>query len=168
MVIPIPRHVDYFEVGAFGVCALYGLITLVRYDQLASIALKAYPSPGGLIYVTLLTAGGVTGLAGHVLKSLTGLRLELAGLTLLVLLCVAYTLWTPFSAGWRGVGLLMFMGILIAVPGFFARRRLAKYIHKVEDIQNERQAGGGESEGRGINSGSDSMGGRTHRRWWSR
>lgn len=158
MVIPIPRHVDYFEVGVFAICALYGTVTMIRYDQLASISLKAYPGWGGMIYLALLTTGGITGLAGHTLKSLMGLKLELAGLTLLVLLCLAYTVWTPFSAGLRGFGLLLFMGILIAVPGYFTRRRLAKYIDKVEAIQRDRQLGGEESGS--IVSNSDSMGGR--------
>lgn len=166
MVIPIPRHIDYFEVGAFAICALYGVITLIRYDHLGTAsALKLYPWGGGIVYLGMLIIGGITGLVGHVLRSLMGLKLELAGLTLLVLLCLAYTLWTPFSVGWAGIGLVLFMGILIAVPGFFARRRLAKYIDKVEAIQRDRETGGEESGS--IAAGDNSVPGRDHRRWWN-
>lgn len=161
MVIPIPRHVDYFEVGVFAICALYGVITLIRYDQLAAASsLKQYPGWGGIIYLVLLTVGGLTGLAGHTLRSLMGLKLELAGLTLLVMLCLAYTLWTPLSVGWAGIGLVLFMGILVAVPGYFARRRLAKYIDKVEAIQQFRAMGGEESGDLATNS--NAMGSRRH------
>jgi hypothetical protein len=165
VVIPIPRHIDYFEVGAFAICTLYGVITLIRYDQLSMASpLKQYPGWGGIIYLALLTVGGATGLAGHALRSLIGLKLELAGLTLLVLLCLAYTLWTPFSVGWAGTGLLLFMGMLVTVPGFFARRRLSRYIDKVEAIQRDRQMGGEESGS--IVAGGDPIHRRSDRRWW--
>lgn len=140
--VVIPRPVDYFEVGAFTVCAIYGIVTLIRYQDLAAASVKIYPGVGGLVFLALLVVGGATGLISYVIKTIMGPKLELAGLTLLVILCLAYSLWTPFSVGARGIGLLLFMGILIGIPGFFTRRRLIRYIKELESIENPDPMGG--------------------------
>lgn len=160
----IPRPVDYFEVGVFGVCALYGVITLVRYQDLAATSVKMYPGYGGIVFLALLVAGGATGLVSFTIKTIMGPKLELAGLTLLVVLCIAYSLWTPFSVGTRGIGLLLFMGILIAIPGYFTRRRLARYIDEVEALQTNRRMGGEESGNRDTDHAMDSRHTRRRRR----
>lgn len=142
----VPRYIEYFEAGVFSMCTIYGLVTLVNYGQLAPTAAKLYPGPGGVIFLALLFIGGLTGLSSYAMKTIMGLKVELASLTLLVTLCVAYSLWTPFSAGTRGVGLLLWMGILIAIPGYLTRRRLAKMIKSLESMITSAQAGEREAE----------------------
>lgn len=160
----IARRVDYFEVGVFGICALYGTITLTSFQELAATSVKMYPGIGGVAFLAMLVVGGATGLISYAFKTIIGPKLELAGLTLLVLLCIAYSLWTPFSVGLRGIGLLLFMGVLIAIPGFFTCRRLSRYIDEVEAIEHYHRMGGEESEN---DADSDAMGSRRgRRRWW--
>lgn len=132
--LAVVRTIDYFEVGAFALCALYGVIALTRYDEVAATSVKMYPGKGGAIFLALLAIGGGTGLFSFTMRTIRGLKLELAGLTLLVPLCLAYVVWTPFSVGWRGLGLVLFMGTLIGIPGFFTRRRLKKYIENLEAL----------------------------------
>lgn len=132
--VVIPRPVDYFELGVFVFCVLYGAISLAQYSQVAATSVKLYPGWGGVAFLALLVAGGATGLVSYLFKTIKGPRLELAGLTLLVLLCIAYALWTPFSVGLRGIGLMLSMTTLIAVPGYCTVRRLRKYISDVEAI----------------------------------
>lgn len=164
--VVIPRRVDYFEVGVFGVCCLYGAITMARYQDLAATSVKMYPGVGGMVFLVMLAVGGLTGLISFGFKTIMGPKLELASLTLLVLLCIAYSLWTPFSVGMRGIGLLLFMGILIAVPGYFTSRRLSEYIRNLEAIERGQQLGGRES---GISDdASNAMDSRRSRRWWWR
>jgi hypothetical protein len=134
--LTVIRVIDYFEVGSFAICTLYGLIALVRYDQVAAASVKMYPGAGGVIFLAMLTLGGATGLFSYGFHTITGLKLELAGLTLLIPLCIAYAVWTPFSVGIpRGLGLILFMGVLIGIPGFFTRRRLKRYIANLESTQ---------------------------------
>lgn len=135
--VVIPRRIDYFEVGVFSICALYGIIALSSYSTLAATAIRMYPGWGGRLFLALLIAGGATGLISYAFKTIMGPRLELAGLTLLVLLCIAYSLWTPFSVGLRGIGLLLFMGVLIAIPGFFTCRRIGRDIGELEAIEEQ-------------------------------
>lgn len=160
----ITRQIDYFEIGVFGICALYGVITLARYQDLAATSVKMYPGMGGVIFLGGLVAGGATGLVSYAFKTIIGPKLEVAGLTLLVVLCLTYSLWTPFSVGLRGIGLLLFMGILIAIPGFFTRRRILRYIQRVELIEKDHSLLGveeNESHAEGNN-------GMDHRRFWRR
>ncbi len=132
--LAVVRTIDHFEVGAFALCALYGTIALVRYNDVAATSVKMYPGLGGMIFLALLAIGGGTGLFSFTLRTIRGLQLELASLTLLVPLCLAYVVWTPFSVGLRGLGLVLFMGVLIGLPGFFTRRRLKKYIENLEEL----------------------------------
>ena len=133
--VVIPRRIDYFEVGVFSICAAYGIMALASYSTLAATAIRMYPGWGGRLFLALLVAGGATGLISYAFKTIMGPRLELAGLTLLVLLCIAYSLWTPFSVGLRGIGLLLFMGVLIAIPGYFTCRRIRRDIGALEAIE---------------------------------
>jgi hypothetical protein len=143
--IVIPRRVDYFEVGIFAYASLYGVVSIVNYGELAARSVRVYPGIGGVVFLALLAVGGLTGLISFAYKTITGPKLELASLTLLVVLCIAYSLWTPFSVGWQGIGLILSMALLIAGPGYFACKRLAKYIHELEDIQDKHRMGGEES-----------------------
>jgi len=165
-VMVISRPVDYFEVGAFGICAFYGVIALSKYQELAATSIKMYPGAGGVIFLFLLIVGGATGLVSFAFKTITGPRVELAGLTLLVILCLAYSVWTPFSVGVRGIGLLLFMGILIGIPGIFTRRRLIRYINRLESIEGHSRLG--EREGNARATDTHAMGHRVFRRWWRR
>jgi hypothetical protein len=143
--VVITRPVDYFEIGVFVICVLYGVITLTRYQELASNAVKLYPGVGGVIFLVVLVVGGATGLVSFAFKTIKGPKLELAGLTLLVVFCLAYSLWASITVGARGIGLLLWMGILIAGPGYLTRRRLARYIHRLESIENDSRLGGKEN-----------------------
>lgn len=163
--VVIPRRVDYFEVGVFAYSSLYGVVTLVNYTDLASRAVKIYPGIGGVVFLALLVVGGVTGLASFAYKTVTGPKLELASLTLLVILCITYGLWSLVSIGTQGVGLLLSMTLLIAFPGAFARKRLAKYVRDLEAIVKKQRMGGRESETGDAVDAVDSSNFRG-RRWW--
>jgi hypothetical protein len=146
--VVIPRRIDYFELGVFSFATLYGVITLVNYSSLAARSVQVYPGVGGKVFLIMLAVGGCTGLVSFAFRSLMGLKLELASLTLLVCLCLAYTLWTPFSVGVQGIGLLLSLAVLIGIPGYFTRRRLLNLIHYVEGIARDQHMGGRESEAR--------------------
>lgn len=134
LTVVISRPVDYFEVGVFAICFIYGVLALARWD-LAAMSLKLFPWSGGVVFLSALVAGGATGLISYGFKTIMGPRLELAGLTLLVSFCLAYTVWTPIVLGERGIGLVLFMGLLIWIPGLFERKRLKKYITRLESIE---------------------------------
>lgn len=163
--VVIPRRVDYFEVGVFGFASLYGTITFLNYSHLASRSTQLYPGVGGKAFLVMLAVGGITGLVSFAFKTIMGPKLELASLTLLVLLCIAYTLWTPFSVGIQGIGLLLSLALLIAVPGYFTRRRLVRYVHELEAIEKDHATGGEES---GTREPSNAVDRRNTRRWWRR
>lgn len=135
----IPRPIDYFEVYVSIFCIIWGGVSLARYSQVAATSVKMYPGWGGVAFLVLLVVGGATVLASFLFKTILGPRLEQAGLTSLVILCLAFGLWTPFSVGARGLGLLLSLVILIAAPGLHTLRRLRKYIRAVEAINDKRQ-----------------------------
>lgn len=127
------RTVEPFEVATLAVSLLYGCLGLVLYEQVASRSIKLYPLLGGRVFLALLAVGAATALAGLSRNNLRGLRLERAGLWLLVWLGAAYTVWTPFAVGWRGVGLVLSFGMLLFVPGAVVAWRRGRLIAEVEE-----------------------------------
>ncbi len=130
--LAIPREPEPSEVAVLGICLLYGVIGSVWYEQVASAAVRSYPGIGGRTFVAGLAVGGVTALYGLAQPTLRGMRLERAGLWLLVSLCLAFTAWSPFATTARGIGLMIYMGILVTVPSFFVARRRGRQIRAVE------------------------------------
>lgn len=136
-VVALPREREPFQVCALAVSLLYAATSTVAYDRMAATSIKLYPFSGGRVFLALLGVGAATALAGLYNPSLRGLRVEMAGLTLLVFLCASYVLWTPFSVGLRGLGLMLFMGVLIAAPGAIRVRRLREQIRAAEEALND-------------------------------
>lgn len=135
------RRVEPFEVGTLTVSLLYGALGILFYDQAAGRTIKLYPVLGGRVFLALLAVGAATALAGLSLPNLRGLRLERAGLWLLVWLGIAYTAWTPFVVGWSGLGLLLSFGMLLFVPGMIVALRRGRLIAEVEQAVRQRPEG---------------------------
>lgn len=129
-----PRAIEPFEVSTLAICFLYGVLCMVAFDRLAATSLQRYPGAGGYIFVTLLAAGGLVGLAGVFMRSLFGVRLELAALNELVAMCLVYLVWTPFSVGLRGTALMLFMGVMIGAPALWVSVRLRRFIKDAEKV----------------------------------
>lgn len=139
-VLALPRDAEPFQVGVLVMCLFYGLIGSMFYEQLAATPIRRYPEPGGRVFLALLALGALTALLGLVRDTLQGLRLERAGLWLLVCLCAAYSIWTPFAVGFRGLPLMMFLGILVTVPGYVLVRRRTRQIRAAEHPQTAASA----------------------------
>lgn len=136
------RRIEPFEVGTLTVSLLYGTLGLLFYERVAGRTIKLYPVLGGRVFLALLAVGAATALAGLSLSTLRGLRLEHAGLWLLVWLGAAYTAWTPFVVGWGGLGLLLSFGMLLFVPGAVVAVRRGRLIAEVERAVRRRPEGG--------------------------
>lgn len=157
------RTVEPFRIAVYLFAVLWGSLTILNFGQSANSAIRQYPGMGGWIFLVLLTIGGATSLLSYLMKTVVGLKVEVAGLTLLILLCLAYTVWTPFSVGFlRGLGLQLSMLILIAIPGYFVRRAMVRYISSLEQLEQQ-HAGGKESGSNAVNSGRVDR--RDYRRW---
>lgn len=130
--LAIPRELEPFEVAVLGICLLYGVLGSIFYNQTASAAIRSYPGLGGRVFVAGLAVGGVTALYGLARPTLRGMRLERAGLWLLVSLCLAFTAWSPFATTARGLGLMIYMGILVTIPSFVVARRRGRQIRAAE------------------------------------
>lgn len=133
-VLALPREADPFQVAALSLCLLYGTLASAFYDELSATSVRLYPGIGGRVFLAGLILGSLTALAGIRIKNLRGMRLERSGLLLLVTLCGLYTVWTPFSVGWRGLGLILWMGILVSVPGYVVARRRGRQIKAAERV----------------------------------
>lgn len=131
--ILLERKVEPFEVGVLLICLLYGGLGQVWFERLAGRAIKLYPVLGGRAFLALLFLGSLTALAGLALPTIRGLRMEHAGLWLLVYLGAGYAVWTPFSAGVAGLPLMLFFGMMLFVPGFFVARKRGKLIQAAEN-----------------------------------
>jgi len=142
----IGREIEPFEVGVLTISLTYGLVGTFRYD-LAATSIQRYPGLGGRIFLVLLALGGLVGLMGVVNRSRWGMRLEGAGLTLLSILGLAYGIWTPFSVGTRGVGLLLFLGVLLFGPSAILARRLRRYLRRAEQMEAARDLEAGSNDG---------------------
>lgn len=132
--VMVTREVDPFELGVLLVSLAYGLICLAAFEKFAATSIKLYPFYTGRVFVALLVVGSMAALLGVAMRSLLGLRLELAGLTLLCALGASYTLWTPFTVGARGMGLVLFLGMVITFPSFVVARRRRKQVEALEAL----------------------------------
>jgi len=133
------RSIDPFEVGTLVICVLYGLVGLAWYDTLTLRTVKLYPFIGGRVFLAALAIGSATALIGLARNNLRGLRLERAGLRLLVCLGVSFALWTPFTAGAGGISMLVSFGILLGVPGAVVSYRRGLLIRKLEGVNRARE-----------------------------
>lgn len=127
-----PRPVDPFEVGTLVLCLLYGLAGIALYDRLNLRTIKLYPFIGGRVFLAALAIGSATALLGLLRNNLRGLRLERAGLWLLVSLGASFALWTPFTAGTGGVSMLVSFGILLFAPGALVAYQRGQLIKRIE------------------------------------
>lgn len=144
--LAVERKREPFELAALFICWLSGMTGSLWYDTLADDSIRAYPGVGGRVFLALMVVGSGTALIGVFQRSLTGMRLERAGLWLLVSLCLSFTVWTPFAVGWEGLGMVLFFGLLVAGPGFYVARRLTRLIDAVELAINDRQEGAGDAQ----------------------
>lgn len=142
-VLGLAREPDPFEVATLFLCLIYGALGSIMYDRLAGRSIKLYPFFGGRVFLVLLTIGSTTALFGLARNNLRGLRLERAGLWLLVSLGASYAVWTPFSVGWAGLPLIMFFGIMLWLPGTVVAVRRGKLITQAEAVLS----GGARPEG---------------------
>lgn len=142
----IGREIEPFEVAVLVMSLLYGLLGTFKYD-LAATSIRMYPGYGGRIFLVLLALGALIGLMGVVNRSRWGMRLEGAGLTLLSILGLAYAIWTPFSVGARGIGLLMFLGLILFVPSLILALRLRRYLLRAEALETKQENNGGRLDG---------------------
>lgn len=138
----IGREVEPFEVSVLVMSLLYGLLGTFKYE-LAATSIRMYPGYGGRIFLVLLALGALVGLMGVVNRSRWGMRLEGAGLTLLSVLGAGYALWTPFSVGARGIGLLLFLGLLLFFPSAVLAWRLRRYLRRAEALEAQQEDNGG-------------------------
>lgn len=130
----IGRAPEPFEIGALLLAFTYGVLCTIRYD-LAATSIREYPGVGGRVFVGLLALGALVALTGVMNRSLWGIRLESAGLTIIGCLGAAYALWAPFSIGLRGLGLILFLGVLLAGPSMWVVLRLRRYIKAAEQLK---------------------------------
>lgn len=142
----VGREIEPFEVGVLTMSLLYGLLGTFKYD-LAATSIRLYPGYGGRIFLVLLASGALLGLMGVANRSRWGMRLEGAGLSLLSILGLGYALWTPFSVGARGIGLLMFLGLLLFGPSLFLALRLRRYLRRAESLEATKTSGDGSAGG---------------------
>lgn len=132
----IGRETEPFEAAVLAMSLLYGLLGTFKYD-LAATSIRMYPWYGGRIFLVLLALGALVGLMGLLNRSRWGMRLEGAGLSLLSILGLAYAIWTPFSVGTRGFGLILFLGILLFAPSLVLALRLRRYLKRVEALEGK-------------------------------
>lgn len=131
--LALTRSIEPFELGALAACLLYGTVGSIWYDRATGTALRDYPGFGGRVFLLGLVVGATAALLGLARNTLDGLRTERNGLRLLFWLGLAYTVWAPFSsAGWRGLGLMVFMGGIAWVPALFVARRRSRQIAAAE------------------------------------
>lgn len=126
------RTIDPFEAGVLVLALIYGGLGLAWFDRFAGRVVKLYPVIGGHAFLALLFLGSLTALLGLVRSTLAGLRLERAGLWLLVSLGGGYAVWTPLAVGWGALSLILFFGIMLFVPGAVVARRRGRLIRQVE------------------------------------
>lgn len=124
-IVAVPKP-DPFRVAVLVVCALYAAFGSVWWDRLASTSLKLYPYQGGRVFLILLGVGAGTALGGMTVKSLPAVRVQAAGMWLLTSTGMAFTVWTPFAVGARGLPAMLFAGVLVAIPALVVARRLGR------------------------------------------
>lgn len=129
--VAVVREPEPFEVMVAWTAMLYGVVCSLDYS-LAATAIRTYPFFGGRVFLAGMALAALTILVGVMRRSEVGMKIERAGLLLLSTLACGYLLWAPFAVGKRGIGLMLFLGLVMAVPSFIVARRLGKYIQDVE------------------------------------
>lgn len=142
----IGREVEPFEVSVLAVSLLYGLLGTFKYE-LAATSIRMYPGYGGRVFLVLLALGALVALMGVANRSRWGMRLEGGGLTLLSVLGAGYALWTPFSVGSRGLGLLLFLGLVLFFPSALLAWRLRRYLRRAQMLEARQTNDGGPQGG---------------------
>jgi uncharacterized membrane protein len=127
----VTRQREPFELAVLGLSLAYGLVCTVDYS-VAATAIRTYPFYGGRVFLALLIIGASTALIGLVRNTVAGMRWEKAGLWLLAAVGAGYFAWAPFAIGWRGVGLMLFLGLLLALPSAWVARRLDMLLDDVD------------------------------------
>lgn len=129
----IGRDPEPYEITVLILGFLYGIICTFRYD-LAATSIRTYPGIGGRVFLVLLAFSSFVGLVGLASRSMTGIRLEGSALTLQACLGLAYSMWTPFVVGTRGLGLILFLGLILTIPSTFVALRLRRYLRKADEV----------------------------------
>lgn len=140
MTVVIRSGREPFEVSLMSVCLAYGLVALIFYNKMAATSLRLYPAPGGMIFLGLLAIGAAVtlyGLFGPGWRTVHGVHIERAGLVMLTGLCASYAVWTPFSVGARGTGLLLFLGIAVAIPGGWRLWQIHQFLTALDKESSE-------------------------------
>lgn len=142
----IGRDREPYEITVLLLGLLYGVICTFRYD-LAATSIRTYPGIGGRVFLALLALSSLVGLLGVASRSVTGIRMEGSALTLQACLGLAYSMWTPFVVGTRGLGLILFLGLILTIPSTIVAWRLRRYLRAADELarrlaeQEERPGG---------------------------
>jgi hypothetical protein len=129
-----------FEVSILLVCLLYGVAGLAFYNRVSSTSIRLYPAPGGFIFLAALAVGAVValyGLFGRHWQTAQGVRTERAGLVMLTGMSVAFAAWTPFAVGARGVNILLFLGVAVAVPCVWRLCQIGRFLQALAKEDTE-------------------------------
>jgi hypothetical protein len=127
----VARELDPFAVCLLAVNFVYGLLCTISFSDFASRALRNYPGIGGQLFSGLLVVGTITALIGMAHKSMLGLRLELAALSFLAVLGLAYITWTLFSVGKAGTGFMLYLGVLLVIPSAWRSWKIKRRTRKL-------------------------------------
>lgn len=139
-VIAVAREREPYELAVLALCLAYAAVCSWDFE-LAATAIRTYPFYGGRVFLGLLVLGAGTALAGALRNTLTGMKLEKAGLSLLASVCAGYLVWAPFAIGWRGIGLMLFLGALGALPAVVVARRLGRIVDAAERALDGEEGG---------------------------
>lgn len=140
MTVVIRSGREPFEVSMMFVCLAYGLAALAFYDKIAATSIRLYPAFGGVVFLALLAVGAAVtlfGLFGPGWRTVHGVHVERAGLVMLTGLCASYAVWAPFAVGFRGTGLLLFLGIAVAMPGVWRLCQIHRFLTALEQEGSE-------------------------------
>lgn len=98
-----------FQVAILAACALYGVIALVAYDELASTSVKALGPASGHLFLASLGACAGTALTGVSMHSVIGVFVERAGMIGMSLVCFAFAAVSALTVGGPATGFVLLM-----------------------------------------------------------
>jgi hypothetical protein len=107
---------DEFKLAVLGISLSYGLLCTIGYEKFTATSIKLFPGIGGRIFVGALAVGAAIALYGVLHGGIRGLLVERAGMLILAGMSLGYAAWVPAAIGTRGLGLLLFLGILVGGP----------------------------------------------------